>query len=479
MKPSNHPYGAGLARTRYPQARAPLAATLSALVALGLASISCPVASCLAQQSGQLPFVRVPNPLSGENPVHKLVRLPLPEIGKPFKGLPFGMEMMRVTQEKGLRQEYSRFDPFNKDHSLILLHYPPQGDWRVYRTSPLPYDRKGNLVMSLDMDEPRWDPKEPQLIWGLERFRIVTLNVKTGAKTIVKDFAQDDRIGPILKAEPDLYRITTKKEGEASWDMRYWALFLQGSKEDHRPRYILTWDNQQKRLLGLYKMSKEEGSADWVGMSPLGTYVVIGGDFDTGGRLKGLTMADPQLKKFHRLDYGTAHSDVALDIHGKEVIVMQSTRTDYIDLIPLAWTTKPILENGDKYAGSNHVPLVRLHYSSDSPFGLSSEIHISCNTPGYCVVSTFTDPKMKEKNWLDRALILVKLDPKRPEAYYLAKLHNTTAQYWEETQATISRDGSKVVWADNWGQNVGKDQCFLMQLNMPKDWQKRLSQKQK
>jgi hypothetical protein len=116
------------------------------------------------------------------------------------------------------------------------------------------------------------------------------------------------------------------------------------------------------------------------------------------------------------------------------------------------------------------VKLVRLFYDSESAHGLASGVHISCNTPGWCVVSTYIKPGEKEKNWLDRSIILVKLDPKKPRAWYLAKVHNTTDPYWEETQAAIAADGSKVVWACNWGQDVGKEKACLIQLDMPKGW---------
>lgn len=101
---------------------------------------------------------------------------------------------------------------------------------------------------------------------------------------------------------------------------------------------------------------------------------------------------------------------------------------------------------------------------------MRSGIHVSCNVSGYCVISTFIEPRLQEQNWLDRTIILIKLDIQNPEAYYLAKLYTTAGSYWEETQATISNDGSKVVWASNWGQNVGNEQVFLMQLDMPSNW---------
>ena len=144
--------------------------------------------------------------------------------------------------------------------------------------------------------------------------------------------------------------------------------------------------------------------------------------------------------------------------------------TDYIDLIPIDLQTQPILEAVGSYDNTNRTPLVRLFYSDESPYGLRSGVHISCNVPGYCVVSTYIEPGQPEQNWLDRTMVIVKLDGQNPQAYYLAKLLNTTGSYWEETHATITNDGSKIVWASNWGKNVGHEHVFLMQLDMPSDW---------
>ena len=207
-------------------------------------------------------------------------------------------------------------------------------------------------------------------------------------------------------------------------------------------------------------------------MSPKGNWALIGGDPDNGGKLAGLTMANLELTQFHRLDYATAHADVGLDSEGNEVVVMQNSLTDYIDLIPLDLKTKPILESGGSYKGTNRTCLLRLNYNSELSIGLNSGVHISCNFPGYCVISTHIEPGVPEQNWLDRTIVLVKLDSKDPQVFYLAKLYNTTKEYWEETHATITNDGSKVIWASDWGTNVGKEQVFVMQLDMPDNWTK-------
>ncbi|MEW6532862.1 MAG: hypothetical protein AB1473_18675 [Thermodesulfobacteriota bacterium] len=423
-------------------------------------------------------FQQVPQPLAEQNPVKPQPARPVPAAGQPFFDPAYGAILTRVTQGIGLRHEYSRFDPFNADQSMILLHQPATGAWRIYRTQSIPYDQDRLFVREIDLAESRWDPKDPNIIWGLSTehrtFRVIRMDVQSGQLTIVKDFAQDPTLGPIISSEKDLYRITTKGEGEPSQDLRFWALFLQGTTDDYRLRYIFTWDRQDNRVLGLYKIpAKEAGLLDWVGLSPLGNWVVVGADADSspsGRTLGGLNLADKELRKFHRLAHATAHADVGLDADGNEVIVMQNSKTDHVDLIPLAWDTQPVTEGND-YKKSKIIPLLRLFYADSSPHGLKSGIHVSCNAPGYAVISTYTPQQVAAKNWLDRSVILVRLSRQRPEVFHLAKIHNTTKSYWEETQATIARDGSKVVWASNWGQDVGKDKYFLMQLDMPPHWQ--------
>jgi hypothetical protein len=426
-------------------------------------------------------FVEVPDPLANVNPVYPLVEKEMPAIGESFMDLRFGTILTRVTKTDGIkgRHEYARFDPFNSDQSMIILN--PQDLWIVYRTESRPYNQSANLVLALNQDpiyleEPRWDPLNPNLIWGVYEFSIKTIQVLTGEVTTVKDFSQDPVVGPVI-ANEHVYRITMKDEGESSVDKRYWAFFLQGDdREDYNQRFIFSWDKNTDTVLGVYEIPENEINLDWVGMSPLGNYVLIGGDYDNGTNLSGLTMANRELTRFHRLDYATGHSDVGLDSEGGEVIVMQNIKTDHVDLIPIDWNTKPILEDNGGYEGTNRTPLVRLYYASEDPNGLATGgIHVSCNTPGYCVVSTHQEQGMPERNWLDRTNILVKLDRDHPRAFYLSKVYNTWSSYWEETHAAITNDGSKVVWASNWGRNIGQDQVFLMQLDMPPNWKNQLT----
>lgn len=424
------------------------------------------------QYPANFSFVKVPNPLSGDNPLYPLQAMNTPGIGKSFKDHHFSTKLTRVTQINGIngRHEYSRFDPFNSDKSMIVL-LDDSGDYNVYKTNSMPYNSQNNFVRKTNnIEDPRWDNNNPNLLWGLTDFKIVRDNITTGSRETIKDFAADAAIKPIINAEPDIFRVTMRQEGEASHDRRFWAFILQGSKDDYRPRYVFCWDRQEDKITGIYKIPKNESDIDWVGMSFNGNWVLVGGMNENSGNLKGFIMANRQLTQFHRIDHSTSHSDVGLDINGNEVIVMQNSRTDYIDLVPLDLKTKPILDPGGSYEGTNRIPLVRLYYADDSPHGFSAGVHISCNTPGYCVVSTHISTDEEDKNWLDRAHIIIKLDPNKPRAFYLAKVYNTYREYWEETHGTITKDGSRIVWASNWNHDVGAEKMFLMQLDMPSNW---------
>lgn len=423
-----------------------------------------------AVQANDFSFIEVPKPLSGTNPTYPLKERDVPECGKTFRDIHFNTRITRVTKQRGLRQEYARFDPFNADQSMILIHFIESGEFKIFRTDTMPYENEENLVRSLNIEEARWDPENPDVIWGTEDFSLFRINCKSGERVEVKDFSKDTTIGPIIKAEPDLFRITMKDEGESSINKQFWAFALQGTEEEYRMRYILTWDKSEDRILGVRKLNRQEAEPiDWVGMSPKGNWVLIGSD-PGEGQISGLVMANKELTQFHKIALSTAHSDVGLDSEGNEVIVMQNSQTDQIDMIPLDPETKPVPEDSGDYSGTNYVPLIRLYYSSDSPDGFNCGVHISCNCPGYCVISTYIEPGLPEQNWLDRSIVLVKLDRSNPRVFYLAKVTNTTQEYWEETQATISNDGSKVIWASNWNRNVGEEKIFLLQLDMPGDW---------
>lgn len=428
-------------------------------------------------------FIQVPNPLAADNPTYPLLPKAKPAPGQSWTDARFGTAQTRITQSPNLRSEYSRFDPFNCRHTLLLLMDSIAGEWLVYRTQSLPYDQPDNLVRTINnLSEMRWDPQDCNIIWGFRDFSIIKLNVVSGEETLVKNFAADPAISPILLANPFIYHITCMNEGESSRDQRFWAMALQNGDDSTHPewsyiyKYLFTWDRVQNQVLGTYQLSLDQGQRlDWVGMSTLGNWVLIAGESEAGVPLNwGLMMASKDFSVLHELHQNTGHADVGLDTRGQEIIVMQNAQTDYVDLIPLDLQAKPVNSPTD-YNNNVIKPLVLLYYNSASAIGMNSAgIHISCNYSGYALISTYIQPNLADQNWLDRCLVLVRLEPDKTQAVYLAKTYNTTQQYWEETHSTISNDGSRIIWVDNWGQSVPEPQSpqlTLTQLDMPSHWQ--------
>lgn len=408
-----------------------------------------------AQYPDTFAFIEVTDPLSGVNPTYPLIPRPAPAVGDTFRDNRFGTLQVRATAIDGIhgRHEYSRFDPFNCDRSLIILD--PEESWAVYRTQSFPYNQPSNLVRNVHLSEPRWDPADPNLIWGVEDFCIKTVNVVTGQEAVIKNFQTDPVLGPIIGSNP-VYRITMKDEGESSRDKRYWAFMLQGDgSANYEPIYLFCYDRIQDTVAGVYYLPPGQREIDWVGMSVFGNYVVILG-YNSSGPIQGLAAADRSFSWIKTRRGSIGHADVGLDMWGREVVVGQNASNDYIEIVPLDTAAQVI-------------PAVRLYYVSGSQ-GLQSGIHVSCNADSFALVSTHIGPSDPEQNWLDRSIILVRLDPAHPRAFYLSKLYNTTQEYWEETHGTITNDGSLVVWADNWGQDVGQEHMSLTQLFMPADW---------
>ncbi|GEM_PF-2231733 len=413
----------------------------------------------------------VPDPLSGTNSLFKQPSFSLPSPGSRIPEPISGLNLTRLTNPgtDGSRHEYSRFDPYNKGQSMIILN-GRGGRSNVYRTKSYPYNGVGNLVTRLPVSEARWDRNDPNKIWGLSRFAIKTVNPTTGKTTVIKDFSKDPVLKPYLGS--GAYRITMKDEGEASYNKRYWAFLVQGdASNNYQGKHIFTWDRQTDKVLGVYTLRGKEKNIDWVGMSPKGNYVLIGGLNYKGNEqtenITGLTMASKDFSRFNRLDYTTAHADVGIDSNGNEVIVMQNTRTDYVDLIPIDWKTKAIKSASQGYEGTNRTKLLKLNYSN-SPDGFQGGVHISANHDGYALISTTLGNGKQEQNWLDKSMVLVKLDPDNPEAEILSKTYNTTTAYWQETHGTITNDGKKVLWSANWDHpGSGSDfDNFLLELDL-------------
>ena len=50
-------------------------------------------------------------------------------------------------------------------------------------------------------------PVDPDVVWGIDEFRLVTIDVAAPETSVIKDFSTDATIGPVITDNPDLHHV--------------------------------------------------------------------------------------------------------------------------------------------------------------------------------------------------------------------------------------------------------------------------------
>jgi hypothetical protein len=193
-------------------------------------------------------------------------------------------------------------------------------------------------------------------------------------------------------------------------------------------------------------------SLDWVAISPSGTYVLVGYNGASGQRFEVYDRATLTLQR--TIDptgagtQGLAHADMGYDSAGNECVVIMDTDNTSGTYIAIRSYR---LDNG---AATTQLPADQM----------ASNYHISCrNTarPGYAYVSTYADPGNDDTKDLWREIFALKLDGTGTiERFSQHFRHENptdnfsipgTLNYMRQSQATPNRDGSKVLFASDFG----------------------------
>jgi hypothetical protein len=380
-----------------------------------------------------------------------------PAAREPFLDPTFGTCIIRVTDREidissddpspGLKNEYSRVQSFNSDGKLFLL-YGTEGTWYIYDSvTLLPLCQIAIGV------EPRWDSNDPNILYFIDETRLMKTNVFTREQWMVHDFAVDFP-GQQLSA------VWTRFEGSPSIDGRYWGLMAED--EDWLTIAYLIYDLAEDRIIALRELQKPL-DVDSVTISPLGDYFLafldeycewnqLGDDASPCG----LMVYNLELKEGRGLLRIVGHSDLVLDMNGKETLVYQDIDTDYISMLDLA--------------SGVVTPLWPIDFTY-SPIGL----HFSgrgYNLPGWVLVSTYNGAQ-PSATWMDDQIFALEL---RPNGRVIRFAHshslvdeNQEHDYWAEPHATVNPDFTRILFTSNWGRSgTGEVDTYLIEL--PQDW---------
>ena len=363
----------------------------------------------------------------------------------PFRDPVFGTCIVRVTdreqdlppeaESRGLKNEYSRVGSFNADGSFILL-YGTEGEWYLYDAPSL------TLIAELPLGVvPRWDSKDPQLIYYIDETRLMDYNIMTGQENVIHDLANEFS-GRSLAA------IWTRYEGRPSMDTRYWGLMVED--EEWLPVAFLVYDRQtdQVTVRDMRGVPGIEDEVDHVTISPLGTYFLASfdrycehGKPGSDSHPCGLMVYDRHLANGRSLLRTVGHYDPALDAQGNEVIVFQDIDNDQIAMLDL--------ESGEV------TPLWDIDFSH-TPIGFHFS-GLAYDLPGWALVSTYSGGYPQAYTWMDDQVFAVELKA-GGRVVRLAHTHSLVDEdiehdYWAEPQASVNSDFTRILFTSNWGRS--------------------------
>jgi hypothetical protein len=368
----------------------------------------------------------------------------LPRKGVSFTDPDYGTTVVRITDKTidnftgpGIENEYARTDPENCNGTYIVLR-SNNGEWYLYDAATYQMIRHLSIIESGGEElEARWDKTQPDLFYFFDGPQLKSYNVTSNTSSVVHDFSND------LPAKCSY--ITTKTEGDASLDRRYWCLMLEN--QNYQVIGVVVYDRTSNAILGQKTSFKDD--INWVSMDMSGAHCVIGyedSDSDTD-------LYTPPVDVFNRdfsfvvsLPEGsTGHMDLAQTAGGADVMVYQNNATDWIAMADLATGVE--------------TNLVQIPFNVNVDIGL----HISgnCSTrPGWVLVSTYNSynpPAGNAHSWMDNLLFLVELKAS-PALQKLAKTNAYTSKefngeknYFAEAFAAINSAGTRVYFGSNWG----------------------------
>jgi len=368
-----------------------------------------------------------------------------PPVGVRVADPAFKTTILRVTNSrsagmKGIFPEYSKRQAWNADESLLLLR---EGDGKALLYNGQSYQFL-KILEEVGGDDVFWHPKDPQLLVFFIENKLYSLNVGSGPKKLLFTF-------------PGYSFVGTKGEGNLSLDGRFLALVGQVYQESNQQvqfKDLLVFDLASNLVSAKLALPAGLQAFDWVSISPKGTYVVVDYADGVSQRFHGLEVYDRALKFLWQKPLGAGHSDLAVDVNGEEVLVMDSYDPDL---------------------NQNLVKKFRLSDGTETRLLAMSALfdqHISCQNlkkSGWCLISTFDYVQRLTDNppagWLpfEDEIFFLKLDGSgsverlghhRSRRFSPATPDSDKSNYFAEPHATVSRNGDRVLFGSNWREAI-------------------------
>ena len=283
--------------------------------------------------------------------------------------------------------------------------------------------------------ECEWHPRRPEVMICVSGRAVSLWEPRTDQSELVysTNSYRELRFGP-SKGNPSLDGSRIVVRGATS-DGRFDALVI---------------DIDKRKALPPIHLSELPGDSDYCTISPLGTFVVC--VQEVGNDVENMFVLLPGGKIVQRWEenHRPGHGDMTVDDAGDEVYVGISK------------------SDPDRY----HVIKRRLKdgvVTSLAGYGEGQHVSLRATTgPKLAFVSYGGDPVevASHPDWAPfaREVIALPLDGRGP-ARLIAQTQNVHFDYWSETHASPSPDGSQVIWSSNWGRPGGPVYDFVTRVN--------------
>jgi len=339
-----------------------------------------------------------------------------PVFGTSIKRLSDAMNMTDNAGRGGLTTvstEYSTASPFNRDNSrLILQHNSYYGL----------YDGNGTYLQDLPFavnasTEPRWSRSDANALFYVSGNSLMKLDVASGASSLVRTFSEYGSISG--KGESDISR-----DGDHfvfAGDNRY--VFVYEISTGAKGQVL---DTAGRAFNNLYIASNNSVALGWIATG--------------SGRFSGVELFDRNMNFQRQLTHAIGHQHLTSDTNGEDVLI---------------WTNS---NDAQPIACSNGIVKVRLSDARQTcllQLDWSLAVHITAGDgDGWAYVETYApgNPFPQSSAWAPYAneIIQVRLDGSETRRL----VHHRSRpfdSYVYQPKATVSRDGSKLVFASNQG----------------------------
>ncbi|RUX32503.1 hypothetical protein EOA23_08750 [Mesorhizobium sp. M2A.F.Ca.ET.042.01.1.1] len=323
---------------------------------------------------------------------------------------------------------YSSAQAWNSDQTLLVISNGCGGLCFLDGQTYVPLFRRAQSA------ECEWHPRDPSMMICVGGQEIFTWAPRTNRKQVL--FVSTD--GSILQFGP--YKGNPSRDGS--------RIAVRAVRQDGT-MVVFAFDLLQRRKFAEIDLAQIEGSNGACSISPLGINIVCIQKGDVEHTF--IFSVDGNLRQKWTEHHRPGHGDMTVDADGCEIYVgISKSDPDKFQVI------KRRLADGKvtslmRYGEAQHASLRSL------------------GRPGWVFLSYSGDPGevSKHPDWAPyaREIIALRTDGSG-EVRRIAQTRNAPSDYWSETHASPSPDGSQVIWSSNWGLPGGPVYDFVTRV----DW---------